>query len=72
MHQLSDKSNNNPAKYQLIINPNISFNNIEYNTVLDKLPNIIGSGCYKKSALNKMNFTLVDSIQSGINIIKQI
>ena len=72
VHQLSNKSSNKPAKYQLIINPNISFNNIKYNTVLDKLPNISGSGCFKKSALHIMNYVLVDSIQSGINKIKQI
>jgi len=66
-----------PAKYQLIINHNATFNNITYKTVLDRMDRFHGSGCLKKAALYRMGYVLDSerkgsNIQAGLNAIKPI
>jgi hypothetical protein len=64
-----------PAKYQLLVE-HIAVNDIPYKTVLDKLPEFTGSGCFKFSALKRLGFELDEGTgkngnpSSGINTIK--
>ena len=68
---------NTPAKYQLTINHNATFNNIAYKTVLHRLDLFHGSGCFKKAALYHMGYILDadrkgSNIMAGLNTIKPI
>ena len=68
------RTEEHPAQYQLVIDPNPVFNGIKYNTQLERMDEYTGSGCIKKAALHRMGFQLDASRrganpQSGLNAI---
>mgnify|MGYP003647740072 CR=1 FL=1 len=69
--ELSGRTDENPAKYQLIVDP-ITINGVRCGTTIKRLELFNGGGCLKKAALYKMGFMLASSasFMHGITAIR--